>query len=139
MSRARVSINLVAAVGLKALIDISAVIHGVGKEGGTGLMAVVLYVLGAATLFAYLLRRVPATVSSIVSGAISADSGGAVLAAAASGAHMGASAVTMTAVPAARLGSGAVSKLSSAVEASSQRKQEAASNYLNDLIRTHGS
>ena len=101
-------VNLVAAVGLKVLIDISAVIKDVGDEGATGLMAVVLYVTGAALLFAYLLRRVPATVSSIVSGAVSADSGGAVIAAAASGAHMGATAAMMTAAPAARFGLGAV-------------------------------
>ena len=120
-------VNLVAAVGLKVLIDISAVIHGVGDDGATGLMAVVLYVMGAAILFAYLLRRVPATVSSIVSGAVSADSGGAIIAAAASGAHMGASAAMMTAAPAARLGLGAVSKVSTAAQAAMRGRQEGAS------------
>ncbi|MGB5521987.1 MAG: P-type conjugative transfer protein TrbL [Polyangiales bacterium] len=116
-------VNLVAAVGLKVLIDISAVIQGVGDEGATGLMAVVLYVTGAAILFAYLLRRVPATVSSIVSGAVSADSGGAVIAAAASGAHMGASAAMMTAAPAARFGVGAMRQVSTAAQAVAGSRQ----------------
>ena len=116
-------VNLVAAVGLKVLIDISAVIHGVGDEGATGLMAVVLYVMGAALLFAYLLRRVPATVSSIVSGAVSADSGGAVIAAAASGAHMGASAAMMTAAPAASFGLGAMRQVSTAAQAVAGSRQ----------------
>ena len=130
-------VNLVAAVGLKVLIDISAVIHGVGDKDATGLMAVVLYVTGAAILFAYLLRRVPATVSSIVSGAVSADSGGAVIAAAASGAHMGASAAMMTAAPAARLGLGAVGKVSTAVEAAAQRRQEGAPERLNAIVQAN--
>lgn len=116
-------VNLVAAVGLKVLLDISAVIQGVGDEGATGLMAVVLYVTGAAILFAYLLRRVPATVSSIVSGAVSADSGGAVIAAAASGAHMGASAAMMTAAPAARFGVGAMRQVSTAAQAVAGSRQ----------------
>jgi predicted lipid-binding transport protein (Tim44 family) len=98
-------VNLVAAVGMRAVLEIAYVIKGVGDADFPGLVSVVLYVTGAAILFAYLLRRVPAMVSSIATGAVSADSGGAVMAAAASGAHMGAAAATMTAAPVGRFAS----------------------------------
>ena len=52
-------VNLVAAVGMKAVIEIAYVIKGVGDADFPGLVSVVLYVTGAAILFAYLLRRVP--------------------------------------------------------------------------------
>ena len=72
-------VNLVAAVGLRALFQTSSVIHSVGQFGAPGLVAVVFYLLGAALLFAYILRRIPATVSSIISGAVAPDSGGAMM------------------------------------------------------------
>jgi type IV secretion system protein TrbL len=109
-------VNLVAAVGMKAVIEIAYVIKGVGDADFPGLVSVVLYVTAAAMLFAYLLRRVPAMVSSIATGAVSADSGGAVIAAAASGAHMGATAAMMTAAPVGRFASNLAATASSALQ-----------------------
>ncbi len=101
---------------MKAVIEIAYVIKGVGDADFPGLVSVVLYVTGAAMLFAYLLRRVPAMVSSIATGAVSADSGGAVIAAAASGAHMGAAAAMMTAAPVGRFASNLAATASSALQ-----------------------
>jgi hypothetical protein len=55
-------------------------------------------------------------VSSIATGAVSADSGGAVIAAAASGAHMGATAAMMTAAPVGRFASNLAATASSALQ-----------------------
>jgi hypothetical protein len=134
-------VNLVAAVGLRALFQTSSVIHSVGQAGAPGLVAVVLYLLGAALLFAYVLRRIPATVSSIVSGAVAPDSGGAMMAAAASGAHMGVSAAMLTVAPAARIGVGAVlgaaGKVGTAVEASTTQRRDGAAARLNNLVNSN--
>jgi type IV secretory pathway TrbL component len=109
-------VNLVAAVGMKAVLEIAYVIKGVGDSDFPGLVSVVLYVTGAAMLFAYLLRRVPAMVSSIATGAVAADSGGAVIAAAASGAHMGVAAAMMTAAPVGRFASNLAATASAALQ-----------------------
>jgi hypothetical protein len=109
-------VNLVAAVGMRAVLEIAYVIKGVGDADFPGLVSVVLYVTGAAMLFAYLLRRVPAMVSSIATGAVAADSGNAVVAAAASGAHMGVSAAMMTAAPVGRFASNLTATASTALQ-----------------------
>jgi type IV secretion system protein TrbL len=109
-------VNLVAAVGMRAVLEIAYVIKGVGDADFPGLVSVVLYVTGAAMLFAYLLRRVPAMVSSIATGAVAADSGNAVVAAAASGAHMGVSAAMMTAAPVGRFASNLAATASAALQ-----------------------
>ena len=96
--------------------QIAYVIKGVGDTDFPGLVAVVLYVTGAAMLFAYLLRRVPAMVSSIATGAVSADSGGAVMAAAANGAHMGAAAAVMTTAPVGRFASNLAATATTALQ-----------------------
>ena len=52
-------VNLVAAVGMRAVLEIAYVIKGVGDADFPGLVAVVLYVTGAAMLFAYLASTRP--------------------------------------------------------------------------------
>lgn len=81
--------QLVAGVGLQIVIDVgnSVVILD------DGFLSAVLWLMAVAILFAYLVRRIPAAVSSIVTGAPVADSGAALIATTAASAH------TMRALP----------------------------------------
>lgn len=78
-------VQLVAGLGMSFLQELTVEIAG---SSGEGIFGLVLYVMGYALLFAYLLRRIPSTVSSIVTGAVSADSGAVVVATTSAGAQM---------------------------------------------------
>lgn len=102
-------INVVAGVGLDAVMRIADVVPTTGRLSGVDavqhMVSVVLYVLAGAIMFAYLLRRLPRTVSAIVTGWGSGDPGGSVLLASGSGAGAlavaGAQVATGAAAPAA--------------------------------------